>query len=361
MQLLSQIVHVDFIALIAVLYLVIFIHFNRAYDKKISGPYIRTLLLLALLVISDNVDYHYSELPYPSPAHPYFIMAGYMLRVFLILAAIFIVSGNALPKKKIALLSIPAILNTLVILTAPVNKMVFWIDESNVLHREILSYVPHVVSGIYFILVVIMTVQRYRKGFLEEGLLLTVSLISILFAVVAEIVLKTRGLLISAILMMLAFYYLYLHMEHFKRDTLTGAFNRMSFFADLERTHPGTITAMCEIDMNNLKLINDSLGHASGDTAITTVAHAIQTCLPSQCRLYRLGGDEFAVLFYSMEAQKCTEIINLIRAEIAKTSYSCAIGIAFWDVNQDFQQVYNLADSRMYEDKRRIKQGQATI
>ena len=355
MQLLTQIVHVDFVALLTLLYLAIFIHFNRAYEKKITGSYIHALLLLALLVLSDNVDYYYSGLPYRSSAHPWFIMAGYILRVLLIFAAIFILSQGGLSKKKIALLSVPAVINILVILTAPFNPMVFWIDEGNVLHREILSYVPHAMSGIYFIVVIVMTVQRFRKGYKEEGFLLCVALASILFAVIAEIALKTRGVLISAILMMLAFYYLYLHMEHFKQDNLTGVFNRMSFFADLERAHPGSITAFCEIDMNDLKKINDNIGHMEGDQALVSVSRTIQSCLPDSCRLYRLGGDEFAVLFRSIEPERCGKIVEEIRGAMEKTGYSCAVGLAEWGEAQSFQQIYNLADQRMYEDKRRMK------
>ena len=85
MQLFNQIIYVDFVVLLTIAYFSIFIHFNRSYDKKISKPFFRALILLACLVVSDNVDYFYSQKSVPNPSHPFFIMAGFILRVLLIL------------------------------------------------------------------------------------------------------------------------------------------------------------------------------------------------------------------------------------------------------------------------------------
>ena len=355
MQLFNQIIYVDFVVLLTIAYFSIFIHFNRSYDKKISKPFFRALILLACLVVSDNVDYFYSQKPVPGAPHPFFIMAGFILRVLLILSAIYIMEQGRLTRKQIILLAIPALINTLVILTSPFHRHVFWIDESNVLHREILSYVPHLVSLIYFCVVIKLAIKRIRRGFVQEGLLYFVSLAGIAVAVVSEIILKTRGVLISAILLMLTFYYLYLHMEHFKRDNLTGALNRLSFFAALDRLHSNSITAFCEIDLNNLKKINDTQGHAAGDRAIVTLANVVQRCLPDNSYLYRMGGDEFAVLFIGRDYESCQKIVELIQQEMENTSYSAAIGMAKWDSRLPFQSIYNLADERMYENKRKMK------
>lgn len=355
MKLFNQIIHVDFVVLTTLLYLGVFMYFNRAYDKKINGPYMVMLSLLAGLVISDNFDYYYSQLPYPSPIHSVFIMAGYILRILLIYTVTLVLDRDDMTKRKAILLAIPAILNIFVILSAPFHKSVFWIDENNVLHREILSYFPHAVSAIYIVNLILFTVKQFRKGFKHAGWLLIVALVSLITAVVAEILLKTRGVLISAMLLMGTFYYLYLHMEHFKRDYLTGALNRMSFFADLERFQSGQITAFCEIDMNNLKGINDTKGHAAGDEAIFSMVRIVQNYLPEHSYLYRLGGDEFAILFCSTDMETCEETVARIRKEMEKTDHSCGIGLAAWDSALPFETIYNLADKRMYEDKKRIK------
>lgn len=328
---------------------------NRAYDKSVNKYYFFSLALVAILTVADNLDYYYSGLSEPHPAHKVFIMIGYITRVFLLMSAVYILKRDSLTQRARLLLLAPAMLNVAVILSAFFTDKVFWIDENNVLHRELLSYTPHVTSLTYFFTTLAISIKRYRQGYRDEGRLLFISLAAVMTGVVSEIVLKTRGVLISAVLLMLAFYYLYLHMEHFKRDTLTGVLNRMSFFADIEDTQRGAITALCEIDMNGLKQINDTQGHESGDRAIRDISAIILGCIPNSSHLYRLGGDEFAVLFRGIDIVDAELIIEKLRSEIDASPYSCAIGLAEWNSSLSFSEIYNLADRRMYEDKKRQK------
>lgn len=358
MQLFSQLVHVDFIALVVLLYLMIFMRANKVYDREINSRFTLSLVLLPLLVVSDNLDVYYSGLDTPHPFHKIVIMAGYITRVFLLMSSVFILKGASLTRRQKALLLTPSVLNAVIILSSLFHDKVFWIDENNVLHREILSFAPHVLSLIYFFTVLVIAIRRYRQGYRDEGLILFVSLAAVMMGVVAEIVLKTRGVLVSAILLMLSFYYLYLHMEHFKRDTLTGALNRTSFFADIQRVK--NITALCEVDLNGLKKINDSHGHAQGDRAIVAVSRAILGFLPSHSFLYRLGGDEFAILFCDTDMAAVEQVIAQIEAALKKTEYTCGIGVAQWNPHWPFQEIYSLADQRMYADKNRKKAQKGT-
>ena len=355
MQVFYQLVHVDFVPLITILYLFIFMKVNDAYDHKINGRFALSLLLLILLLISDNIDFYCSGLTYPTFVRKLAIMAGYILRVYLLMSIVFILRRDRMQKNEVLLLVSPAVLNTFVILTAFFSPRVFWLDEGNVLHREILSYAPHLLAFAYFCIVLLFAAARYRRGHHDEGLMLFLSLASSLTGVVGEIVLKTRGLLIAAVSLMLAFYYLYLHLEHFKRDNLTGTLNRMSFFSDIQKFKPGQITAFAEFDLNDLKIINDNEGHAAGDEALVTTANIILRYLPRRSYLYRLGGDEFGVLFCNTRFDTVIRVIERIQDEFEKTTYTCAIGSAEWEKDKDFTEVYNLADKRMYIDKERIK------
>lgn len=53
---------------------------------------------------------------------------------------------------------------------------------------------------------------------------------------------------------------------------------------------------MALFDLNNLKLINDSLGHLAGDQMIRSFARLLKESMPKNAKLYRYGGDEFARL-----------------------------------------------------------------
>ena len=355
MELYAQLIQVDFVAVVTIVYLIIYMVSNDAYDHRINTLFTFSLTMLICLTVSDNFDYFFSHQPTPNPFHKYVLMLGYILRVVLLMSAVFILQHDSLTRRSRLLLAIPVTADVLVVLSQLFGDTMFTIDENNEIHKYLLSYVPHAASLVYFFIVLAIAIKRHKKGSITEALILYVTLAAVMSAVTAELLLKTRGVLISAIALMLTFYYLYLHMEHFKRDTLTGALNRMSFFADIKKFKPESITALCELDMNDLKRINDEQGHAAGDKAIRTIADTVVKCLPTGSYLYRLGGDEFAVLFRNIDRGRVQAVVSEIRAELAKTPYICAVGVAYWEGGKSFSEIYNLADKNMYEDKRKLK------
>jgi diguanylate cyclase (GGDEF)-like protein len=86
-------------------------------------------------------------------------------------------------------------------------------------------------------------------------------------------------------------------------DHLTGLPNRayvLNLLTDaLQRRDDGGVTAVCYIDLDGLKAINDSLGHDAGDTAIQIAAQVLRAALRGDDILGRLGGDEFVALLSS--------------------------------------------------------------
>jgi diguanylate cyclase (GGDEF)-like protein/PAS domain S-box-containing protein len=89
------------------------------------------------------------------------------------------------------------------------------------------------------------------------------------------------------------------HKAH--HDALTGLPNRASAEARAShalQSHPPTLAAVMFIDLDNIKKINDALGHHAGDLAITIAAHRLRTALRPDDFLARHGGDEFVALFF---------------------------------------------------------------
>ncbi|MFS1981986.1 EAL domain-containing protein [Vibrio lentus] len=105
-------------------------------------------------------------------------------------------------------------------------------------------------------------------------------------------------------------------------DLLTGTFNRNHFAQELQkalkeveshmRTH-----AMLFLDLDQLKVLNDTAGHEAGDAAIMFSAKLLEDVLPYNAVLARMGGDEFAVLI-----KDCTErdAVNVCRSIISMMS-----------------------------------------
>jgi diguanylate cyclase (GGDEF)-like protein/PAS domain S-box-containing protein len=84
-------------------------------------------------------------------------------------------------------------------------------------------------------------------------------------------------------------------------DTVTGLQNRASFQDELKRTldaavQAGSAVSLLLIDLDNFKLVNDTLGHQAGDKALAAFATRIADAMPVGHTLVRLGGDEFAAI-----------------------------------------------------------------
>jgi diguanylate cyclase (GGDEF)-like protein len=89
-----------------------------------------------------------------------------------------------------------------------------------------------------------------------------------------------------------------------ERDSLTGAANRRMFQASLERVLAaagpgrihGSVSTVLFIDLDDFKVVNDSLGHAAGDALLVAVIERISVSVRDGDLVARLGGDEFAIL-----------------------------------------------------------------
>lgn len=84
-------------------------------------------------------------------------------------------------------------------------------------------------------------------------------------------------------------------------DALTGLYNRGAFLEILEdqlsdHRNAGRALALMFIDLDHFKVVNDSLGHLTGDALLRDVAQRISTLLPAEAVAGRFGGDEFVIL-----------------------------------------------------------------
>ena len=150
------------------------------------------------------------------------------------------------------------------------------------------------------------------------------------------------------------------------RDPLTGLPNRrylidrmQTDMASAERN--GTTLAICAIDLDGFKPINDHYGHDVGDKVIIAFASRLQTMLREDDTVARWGGDEFTVLLKtagsaSSRVQLIERMMELLSApftlEDINLQLSASIGITiFPDDNQDPDTLLRHADQAMYQSK----------
>lgn len=106
-------------------------------------------------------------------------------------------------------------------------------------------------------------------------------------------------------------------------DALTGLINRREFELRLERLCQSAIQqgrehALCYMDLDQFKIINDSCGHAAGDELLRQLAILLKSKLRERDTLARLGGDEFALLLENCALEDAVQVADLFRAEVQR-------------------------------------------
>jgi diguanylate cyclase (GGDEF)-like protein len=149
------------------------------------------------------------------------------------------------------------------------------------------------------------------------------------------------------------------------QDTLVNLPNRRGFMRALERfidraSRYGERSAMLYVDLDGLKMINDSFGHQAGDQALIQVAQLLVGGVLRSDVVARIGGDEFGILLaHSDEAsahEAATRLVDLIAGcdfahEGDALPLSVAIGVAMISGEDTAEAVIARADKEMYRRK----------
>ena len=137
-------------------------------------------------------------------------------------------------------------------------------------------------------------------------------------------------------------------------DALTGLSNRNRYTTDIEALDaqgPRRGFGVAYFDLNGLKEINDSEGHARGDRTLSTVARAIGSAF-GKARTYRLGGDEFLALALNAGEEEFRSQAELARSLLQDNACSTAMGLFYANEPCLVERAVSLADSEMYNSKR---------
>ncbi|MBR5933913.1 MAG: GGDEF domain-containing protein [Treponema sp.] len=266
------------------------------------------------------------------------------------------------------------------------NGMIFYIDSSSAFYRGSCYWLYILFCGIsfFYILVVfaLIGIKTKLRNFLCLLLIASITLIGQVANILdGSINSGYLSICVTAVLLYIFIQNMLRHtmiekitveQEISNHDALTKVMSRFSYdnrvheFDSLIAQNPLELKfAVCECDLNNLKLVNDSFGHDKGDEYIIKCCRTICNFF-KHSPVFRIGGDEFVVIVQNDDFDNFEQIKNTIGdfsvseikkdiPLIEKKSFSAGFAVYNPDSDKTFGDVLKRADVEMYKHKKLLK------
>ena len=146
-------------------------------------------------------------------------------------------------------------------------------------------------------------------------------------------------------------------------DSLTGCLNYAGTRHELNReinrsTRGGLNLAVCFVDLDNFKRVNDEEGHLRGNEVLAEVAHELRACVRSCDTVGRFGGDEFIAILPDTAETEALQLADRMRSMIAAHagcpdgySVTASVGVAQWQVGETADALLTRADQALLRTK----------
>ncbi|WP_024867077.1 diguanylate cyclase domain-containing protein [Butyrivibrio sp. FCS014] len=156
------------------------------------------------------------------------------------------------------------------------------------------------------------------------------------------------------------------------RDSLTNLYNPRSYHEHMDDLSKKKLPyGLIFMDLNDFKMVNDTMGHDVGDSLLNIVAKRLQNSIREKDRAFRIGGDEFVVVIHGVHDKQFYEgVIDRMRNNVAREvvigehKLNVSISAGFARCPEDgakFEDVVKVADDAMYHNKRAMKAKRAAM
>ena len=209
-----------------------------------------------------------------------------------------------------------------------------------------------------FLAVVPLTVRAYLEG--TEVHMVVAAMLCLLMLIMLRAAKQSRQIMIDNIYMSQTLRYRATH------DSLVDLLNREEFQKEFFRrtqqsTEPPKLIAIIFIDLDNFKLLNDTLGHQAGDEALIEIGNIIRRSIRQSDIAARFGGDEFMILIEADSIDQASIVAEKIRHQIelfqqtfhdSKLSFGASMGIGYAEHSYgNFESLLQAADRACYKAK----------
>lgn len=349
-----ELIESNFVAVVITSFLILFIMTNNNFEERTHRLFLAAACCILVLIVEEAWEAQLALAEAPVLMRTVLSALGYTLRP--LIPYFLIMIGKRNTKVRLALWSIPLMVNTLISFSSLFCRLAFWYTPDNTFVRGPLGVTPFLVAVFYIAILLFQTIRAGWKGSGSEALIVSAIVLLAFLSTLMESLFGFRFIQNPSMATSVTFFYLFLHSNQNNRDPLTGTLTRRRFYLDAEKYHTA-LTAVISLDLNNLKILNDKYGHVEGDAALITVSDVIRRHMGAHASLYRTGGDEFMCLCYKMNEDAVEKMISRIHSDLEQTKYRCAIGFSMLSDQSNFDLVCQKADNAMYEDKRRMKSG----
>ena len=302
----------NYALIVMIVGMLILTSFDVFLEKKMLIRLRITLVMLFALSLFDYWEVYFSHLEASESVvwmRTLLSALCYSLRPMIVMMLVFLIH-----RKAHWMITIPAMLNVIASFSAFFTGIVYYIKPTNGFSRGPLGYTPHIVSIIYIVGLFFLSFKVLARRSFEEGAIIMFFAVTGAFAALISTLDKDvdTNLLYGAEILL---YYLYVYGQYTKRDALTGLLNRQSFYSDIER-YGAAVTGIVSIDMNELKWMNDTLGHSTGDKALETVSECFIRPASVKDKIYRIGGDEFVAICLRQTEEEMRKFVEDMRGEV---------------------------------------------
>ena len=325
------------------------LHTTAFLDKKFANRMFLLIFETVILSIIVFIEFELEDLGIVWKGRPYLMFIRYSTGALLEAQVLY-----SLVKKLRKIILLPAVITAVIcfinIFTGFINRVL----EDGTIQFGPLKLLPYIVPGIYGCFIVYFLYKRTNKqinalfpvAFFSLALGSLVILPFIFGRAYSQLFCKTIGIALFA-------YYLFSIQGLTRTDSLTRVLNRQACYAELE-TDPEGISALVSIDMNGLKDINDTRGHAAGDEALTAIALCLTQAAKAHQSVYRIGGDEFLIICRRSTPEEVLRLVERVRKNVSETEYTCSIGYSCTgDSRKSVSEMMKESDEMMYAEKAR--------
>ena len=352
------VIQTNFAPVISMLVLIAFIKTNINFTDKINRYFYYACAGSILLTASDNMRFITAHMTEPNIFRYISAGAGYTLRPLVLYLIAIIVGRNTSKKHSIYVIPLAICAFISMISIFPIGKgIMFSFSPENKFIRGPLGFLSHAICAIYAIQIIYYSIKNLNNNKYEPIVVIIMGL-SAVIAALMENRYKFDFVLSQVFISAIIYYYFFLMTQDYKKDPLTKFLNRRCFYLELNHQLKSPMVLL-SMDLNNLKLFNDTMGHAAGDRALITAANFMNEIFAKHAKIYRTGGDEFMAVFTKNDFDQVEAFVHDFQKALSTTEYQVACGIAQYNPGDDIEKVITLSDERMYSHKVKLKNSES--